>query len=524
MKKKLCALLLGLLLLWGCAPRPERTTVTVAMPYSGQIQNTETNYYKRWLEEHTGLRLEISFIPEAYTEEYLRLFFSNGDSAVDAVFFPLEQHGELAAQIEALGREGHLLPLDLAIRQWGEHSAALFADFSEYDLERAITAGDGHIYYLPSLTPSLAGRNAQTFWINTAWLGKLGLRMPQTVEELRQVLTAFRDGDPNGNGQGDELPLLGGGTALSRQAAHFLINSFVYDDPRNSYLAVEDGRVSFSPATEGWREAMVYLNSLYRDGLIDPVCFDLDDEQLSQLVLDGRELVGAFAGRGIDDVLGGNASETMSRYSHVPPLAGPDGTRRATADATRPLVGGVISAHSPHAREVFGLMDLMLSQEASLIACYGEEGVDWSRGAAGDLDVFGRPAAIHVQNRVQNKTLAGAGPMSLSITYRDSVTWSGLFADLEYVNARAALDYQPYLPQEHIKVLRFTGGAEEDLRLLRRELTAFVEESLRAFLTGAADPNDNADWNLYLARLDLLGAPKLVAAAQTAYEEMEKKP
>ena len=46
----------------------------------------------------------------------------------------------------------------------------------------------------------------QNYMINQRWLDALGLRIPATTGELRDVLIAFRDGDPNGNGKADEIP------------------------------------------------------------------------------------------------------------------------------------------------------------------------------------------------------------------------------------------------------------------------------------------------------------------------------
>ena len=37
-------------------------------------------------------------------------------------------------------------------------------------------------------------------------MNKLGLEVPNTVEEYENVLRAFRDQDPNGNGLKDEVP------------------------------------------------------------------------------------------------------------------------------------------------------------------------------------------------------------------------------------------------------------------------------------------------------------------------------
>ena len=49
--------------------------------------------------------------------------------------------------------------------------------------------------------------NPYRMYINQKWLDNLGLDMPTTTDELRDVLQAFREKDPNGNGQTDEIPL-----------------------------------------------------------------------------------------------------------------------------------------------------------------------------------------------------------------------------------------------------------------------------------------------------------------------------
>ena len=46
----------------------------------------------------------------------------------------------------------------------------------------------------------------QNYMINRRWLDALGLQVPTTTGELRDVLIEFRDGDPNGNGKADEVP------------------------------------------------------------------------------------------------------------------------------------------------------------------------------------------------------------------------------------------------------------------------------------------------------------------------------
>ena len=50
---------------------------------------------------------------------------------------------------------------------------------------------------------ALAYLPGQNYMNNRRWFDALGLNAP-TTEELRDVLIAFRDGDPNGNGKADE--------------------------------------------------------------------------------------------------------------------------------------------------------------------------------------------------------------------------------------------------------------------------------------------------------------------------------
>ena len=49
-----------------------------------------------------------------------------------------------------------------------------------------------------------------------------GQQEPTTIEELKNVLTAFKTQDPNGNGQADEVPMVG-----SQDMINYLVNAFV---------------------------------------------------------------------------------------------------------------------------------------------------------------------------------------------------------------------------------------------------------------------------------------------------------
>ncbi|RXZ83244.1 extracellular solute-binding protein [Paenibacillaceae bacterium] len=106
---------------------------------------------------------------------------------------------------------------------------------------------------------------------NEAWLKKIGYNEPpKTLEELEDVLTKFRNDDPDGNGKKDTYGISARGkdTLASNQifntvfAAHGITPSGWVEQP--------DGKVKFGFTTEEARTALKLLNKWYKDGIIDP--------------------------------------------------------------------------------------------------------------------------------------------------------------------------------------------------------------------------------------------------------------
>ncbi|KOS00928.1 ABC transporter substrate-binding protein, partial [Paenibacillus polymyxa] len=143
-----------------------------------------------------------------------------------------------------------------------------------------ITAQDGHIYAFPwieelgSEKESIHSVNDMP-WINVEWLKKLGLKMPKTTEDLKKVLLAFKNGDPNGNGQADEIPLsfiLNNGN----EDLNFLFGSFGLGDNGDHTVVTNEGKVVFTADKDGYKEGIKYLNELYKLNLIDEESFEQD--------------------------------------------------------------------------------------------------------------------------------------------------------------------------------------------------------------------------------------------------------
>lgn len=515
------------LLFFYCSPQSikKQTSLRIAMPYSIRIQDTDTNYYKLWLEEKTGIQIEIDFIPQGYTEEYMRLLFTTGNSSdVDVVFFDSSTDFPSAQLINEYGKNRAILPLEDYITH-GVHLQEIFDHYEDYDLRTVMEAADGSLYYMPALDTSIVNRKAQTLWLNVSWLKALKLSMPQTTEDLVAVLQAFRDNDPNGNGITDEIPLIGSNDEPALLPINFLMNSFVYNDWENSRMAMQDGSVFFAPQTEQWRQGLICCRTLYQEGLL-PGSFDFSAEQLVRLVNDPRDLVGGFTASGIDDVIFQGSPELTSRFVQILPLLGPENERSAVVRTSLPSPGGVITASCKNPEAAFLLMDTMLSEEASLIGRYGEQTEDWDFAGPGSISPSGKLATIVVQNfmrnKLQNKTLLEIGPFVTRSKYVDGLAWRGFQADHEYVNARAADSYRPYEPREYIKTILFNNENAE-LELIRTQLDKYTEEAMEAFITGRLDPESDAAWADYLVGYDALEINRLIELTSQSQLALIKK-
>lgn len=123
--------------------------------------------------------------------------------------------------------------------------------------------GQGRIYYIPGVVEY--GRYAGM--IRQDWLDKVGLPMPKTQDEYVKVLEAFRDQDPNGNGQKDELPT--GGREQARWMDHLFAMYGVAMFEGYPEWDIYDGELTYSAVTPNMKAALEFIAKLYKEGLID---------------------------------------------------------------------------------------------------------------------------------------------------------------------------------------------------------------------------------------------------------------
>ncbi len=506
----------------------EPLTINILMVQTTGVEDYNNgNKYTEWLEAQTGIDVQIEVVPSADAQTKLNLTLASGELPDVLAGFSIDP-GVQAQQ----GAEGAFLPLNGLIEQYGFWSKRALYEERPYLLP-LITAPDGNIYGLPDINECFHCFLSQKMWIYQPWLDAVGMEIPTTTEEFFQVLKAFKEQDPNGNGIADEVPMsamiLEGG--WHQTVEEFIMQSFVYYDRISSLnqqrlLLDENGQIQAAYAQPGYAEGLKFMQRLYAEGLIDPNAFTQDNSQIRTLANNADiNILGATPGGWpgmFAEVVFVADGGRLEHWVNVPVLEGPNGFRSAAyAPWGIGKPGGwVITSAAENPEAAFRLGDFMYSFESTIRNVFGEEGVDWVPASEGMLGIDGKPAIYDNLSQwtegIQNQTWQQA-----AIQYRTSEFRLGQNADGEYIETllfKATNENMlPYAPpvERLIPPLTLSEDQQREIADLRLAIETYVDEMKANFIIGNADVD--AEWGNYMAQLEAMGLPRLLEIMQEAY-------
>ncbi len=253
-------------------------------------KDLENNALWQELKEKTNVNIEFQFLGDTPSEKLTLLI--SGNTYGDVLW-----GGPILSSVEASKyiASGKLLDLTAYINE--DLMPNLCADMAETPaMKNMITGYDGKIYTLPKITGLEGNYLESPIWINKAWLDKLGLSIPTTIDEFTNVLRAFATQDPNGNGLPDEIPYIcsTSSTSMHTEALLGMWGIATKDGVNDSYVQVKDGKVTFVPITDEYKEGVKYLRTLYTEGLMWSECFTANESTLNAKLTSETCVVGCF--------------------------------------------------------------------------------------------------------------------------------------------------------------------------------------------------------------------------------------
>jgi hypothetical protein len=164
------------------------------------------------------------------------------------------------------------------------------------------------------------------------WMDNLGVaKLPETLDELHDVLLKFRTGDPDKNGKQDTYALGGLGAGLDFQFQ----NVFGAFGVMPRIFVEENGKITWSAVSNGYKKALKVLNQWYKEGIIDPEFATEKRANYFAKLVDGK--LGVFEGHAEYYALNSSTNppgllyqkDPKATFTIIPAVKGPDGTSGA---------------------------------------------------------------------------------------------------------------------------------------------------------------------------------------------------
>ncbi|MBR3504606.1 MAG: hypothetical protein IKO07_10270 [Clostridia bacterium] len=506
----------------------EKITLSIGITQDSNTLSYEygENYMTTYLEDLTGIHLEWVLYPATGSDanSKLRLQVSGGEELPDILEgFDLDTDSVR----EAYGQAGALIPLNDYIGTLDYYHSQALAKVPEViegqDMWKLGRSLDGNYYGMLRLYRTLPNFYSARAWINRDFVAALGMEMPEeapTQEWFVEFLRGVRDNDVNGNGDpNDEVPLVGG-TGWQQNVLYWILKQYTYMNYADSFLQIEDGKLSNAYTKEGFKEGLKFARSLYEEGLIPDYAFTQDNASYVAMIAAETPFVGIGVS-GSCSAFGAN----MPIMDPIPVVQGPDGYAVCGYFSQNPNFEQCITKDCEHPEAAFRMFDAEnYEKDFILVQRWGEPGVDWvlaEEGSRGMYDEMGLPGYFTVLQSVwgvpqkshwAGKFLGGVDYDNLNSRF----TWDGNEANNEYKNALAVAKQVNYKPDEYIVKIIYSVEEQEDWANTRAAIATYVKQSMAEFATGVRDID--AEWDSFQEAIKGMGSEELLAMDQAAYE------
>ena len=509
----------------------EKVTLTVGIPQSANVTDYDNNAFTKYLEENLNINIEFSFFSSSASEymQQLALMCTANEELPDVL---IGFHDMGHYNVKRYGQDGYFQDLTDLIDKYGKYYKEQYENLDdnmkEYIQDKGTDPVTGGFYGMPMVCVTLPDDMQNMMYINKEWLKAVNMEAPTNVEELYNVLKAFKEQDPNGNGQADEIPMVSRTNGASYDITCYIINAFVYYDMANPYNAT-NGKVWSAYTSDEYRQALVYMNKLVKEGLLSDLSFSmnaLSDFRALITPADDVARVGIWSGH--PSIMSNAKTKILDQYTALHGLG--DATGKGGYEVVDPdsaIFNSFITKDCDNTEAAMKLLDFFYKDETLKRARHGEKDVDWKEeegiselGGEGSVRVINDSAFF---NGNSTWCLNGCSIMNIKNYIALKTEGQGRQAEISRLVGETN-DFMKAAekPKEVVHSLSYTFEEYETRDEKSGVHGAYIREQRNLFAVGEKNPNSDADWNEYLKNLEKLGESELLKIAQSAYSRKSK--
>ncbi len=323
----------------------------------GDIANSE---FDKTYEEMTGMQIDWQLVNEGDVAQRRTLALQSGDLP-DVMCWNVTDNEMV--QYSAEGAFYEIKKADL--KKWAPN---IYATYDLYPEAWELTKlENGKMYSISTMTKDFP-YDQHFVWVRKSWLKNVGMSMPTTMDQFYDVLKAFKEKDPNGNGQKDEIPY------ATWSSGGFFTHPWGFVE---KVSVNTKGKVVHSYSTDNFQKAFTFWNKIYKEDLVNKDVIDKwagNNAAFKTLISGGK--VGAFfygwPTEAMDDKL--IADYEIMKW---PTSGGSNGDLPSVAITTSDIVsrcGFVISAKTKNPTAVLRFLDYLYTDDGYMLKQYGTPG------------------------------------------------------------------------------------------------------------------------------------------------------
>ena len=528
----LLVLIMALGMFTGCKKEATKSVkgdgkITVGVAQDATIPDYDTNALSVWLEEQTGLDIEWVYFASSATnyKQQITLMCTGGETLPDVLLGMSFGH----YVVNQFGEDGYFMDLSELIKTNAPNYNKALDELAKADkafiTQKSVNTVDNKsVFALPSYGIECIDDMQSMMYINKTWLDAVGMQAPTNITELEAVCKAFLEKDPNGNGEADEMPMLGqAGTRW------YLLNAFC-EYQAGTFCVDESGKVWDPVYTDEFRQGVEYINKMVSKGYVNELGFTLSTAEIKNLIspTDGTAgRVGIFSGH--HESMTNASTDVLNDYIALGVLADATGKGGYNIINERHLdLDGIVTTDCADPEEAMLFLDTFFMDEAVTRQRHGAKDVDWyyeeGKNAYG-TDSYAK--CINSQAFFDGSLNCTLGNKLGIMTH-----WNYLLvAETAETSTNNRIVQASRLQTEAWDVHENSGkkqpGVVGDLVYTSKEydlreakagtMNSYLTEQLVLFMQGEKDPSDDKAWNEFTSTLTSLGRKELEKVAQDAY-------
>lgn len=403
----------------------------------------------------------------------------------------------------------------------------LKATFEGSPFSRVVSTWDGRIFGAPGVNTGIMVNSSAHLFINKQWLDALGLEEPTSWSEFKAVLEAFKTGDPNGNGQADEIPfdfLAPSADGWGMFNPNVLLGSYGITVPAGggNGMYAENGVVKNYLTEPAYKDFTAYMNELWDAGVIASDVFTHDFSQyISRLKGEGdTALVGATIWWTPSDAFG---SQIADQYVTLPTLVAdnaPDAARTwfFNGDGLNFSTNKIsVSAAVTNKEAALKIVDAFYTPDIGIQARYGSFDIGVTKNGEKDYTVISSDDPnINASDWQFQNSLSDGAPgwfvqpgVKLSLP-KEQFEVRGV--DATYADDFANIDLNADV---------IYGGVSmtaDETREFSLNNTGISQTAMAKFAEWVTNGGVDADWDTYVADLERNNLSRQVEIIQGAYD------